>query len=1589
MEELSVIVPDKSKQKAVIESEINGAFTSSGTLLRAYSYALNQFIVHQLGGNPFISLTDELRLTELFNHLGDPDTRDLIRVRKVNHGFAAFLPCAKDIPSLGNIYHEPSFYTLEALKTLKTIESVIPDIWNLEKPIDMSLGNLLKGFSEVMNELPDTDPESNEECEKAIRGFRLVATPGLKAFNNSYLADKTRKDFIDGNLKDMPDSQLREAMTRAWSSRQFTLFAEYFLSDDMVEYVTQERGDNIKRSQIVEYVSRIQATRFQPRTYDTYSSHIISVSKIAEDNRATGVKLEPQTNQDNLSVTEKGIITWLPKKNVDPMFVEAAIEEGGDQPDGDWTKYDAVDPESNEFVTDTSTDGRQVRKLKPRGRNLLMYVDWWHGKLAYTGEKANVRIRDISMFRPVQANNIATYLKAPLKDSNSISASITKAMSFGVDYGKRNGIELNRSTEFTDPYISVEVNTIALHEFNEKNVWGAIREILSSAIRVHNGRHSGVTGQELTPEQYRPLHEWVESISADVSMTIVSANSPIGFLRSLHDFYTRVIAKVEENPDSAFGGSLGVTSMLDTIGALQVLVRYGSKVAEIEKLDLEERKPYINPDLDPINDIEVPKIPYVSGKLEFMPHQVKVWNYLKNHPKNTVLAVDAGGGKTILGLTYAAELIGSGEVKRPLIICPGMLVSNYINDALMAFDGKVNIVNISSAVIADKRWGEDRLLQLCQGAPINTIFVTDYDFVAPKGNSTRLSTFVYGNTSVTVSLNAELLKRVPWDMVILDESHFLKTHNGNRNREVMRLLASVKYKVQMSGTYISDNLTDVVGEFALLHPQTFGDTDSFLDTYFINGDKGTPNPDAQRKIREAMEQNSSFIHVSRKEWAALLPKRTDTFYAVEMTKAQKMVYDAILMETKDEFNRQLTENPILKNAFAKRANEPADPDNEVDEENKDNPELEDEENSPDGDDNSIDSLLDGPLNFYLARLEGFLTAPASDPLGKSLTGPDAISPKVAKTVQIIREHFAKKVPGKIIVWTQYIESASSLYEALPPELKKQALHYVASNGPQILSEFTTNPAKTIMVGCEKSINTGQNLQIASHIIREETVWNWGTLEQGESRINRPARNDPRKEENGGQGIFYSWVFCNMSLDVSKNSRMFSKLIATVKFYNSKNPDYMDIDVPPPLRLTKENIFAKNDWQDRENGCREFFEAYEQYQQVQEREYTTFRDSPDCREEGYTMEKGKVLPGSGFLINIPYTPRMNLFAADKLGLVPFMEYVSTIKHKGRFLWESETWSPKDLFVHTEYGDCVAVDYNRARSGKPSTLRVVVPDGTRASVPLSACWVITKPTVNGLDIRSMIAKQVGAKDEKVVPTTKEHIPDVGRGVPKKGGSRLPEKDPKGMRGGFEIFVSSYDNHPAIAIDGTNPHVQEQLPELEKRFGFARALPYYDSNVLTVKTLRRWVAAVEDHGLVIAKAYKDLLEQDMQLWEKHKDIQKFLFGLAKGQRPNFFREQMKAAKPGVIKPYLYISGGKWVYLCLNAKTNAASISKVKGIQIPGIKWNPAPIKNEVIAFFKSKPDLQAALKGLFADFAIENKVEAIKDFNAMRVSTKTITQ
>lgn len=1481
------------------------------------------------------------------------DVSQAVRVKRSKTGYVVSMPIYHDNLDPRNYFKSGAgWYSMDGNAIAAKIDKVLPGLLDPTLAFDKTFKNLTIAGTSL--DLGFEDADSVKQIESAVVGFRLVCPPCLRAIENrdTGINPAVRDAWAAGTADSYTSRSFVQGMLMA---RIATMFVDFEVSEGCAEYICQGEP---RLHLLGEYFNRAMRSEHLFAITGKWVHNIVPISKIAQSNAANNIPVVPRVDENGLSVDEKGDLLWLPTVD-NTEFVEAELESGGMQPDGDWTFMDVVDPENNEYVNTRGARGNNVRQRKPKGRNQLVYTDWSNARLAYTTDDGQTETLDLSMYRKATVGQLSRILGQNV--TGTIGRENADVLKYAVERGATMGAQVRHDPVLYEPYFTAQESAPITDFLNQGKLLDWAQAIKKRFDEIAN---NGMVGdRRLTSDE---LNAFDAQVSDWLILDLVHSNSPLAMCRLLADMLTQAHTLAIANQDQVFGRYV-VRTTLKEMATLTVVVKYAGQRNQLTQVDLAERAKYVNPDLLPADQIEVLDVPFVSGNVELFPHQVKVWNYLKNSPQNVVLDVAAGGGKTLIALLDVAYQLGKG-MRFPLIACPENLIKNYIEDASWLFAGKMNMVVVNNTTMNSPEWGEARLRDLVLHAPPNTIFLTDYNFLIPRRASKRMRVVMYGAESLEISLNTEFLKSIPWGGIWMDESHLTKNPNGSTNRELMRLTATIPYKRQLSGTYISDSLTDVVGQFGILNPQTFGDTKSFLDEYFDDGNKGAPLKGAQRRIRDKMSNDSNVITIRRKEWAALLPRRSDNFWSVDMSPSQRAVYSKILTAQREDLIAKAKEDPelalLLGEFNGARENAVANPDG-----------------AQQGDDQG--EAMDRLLTFYLQRLERFITAPMSDPLGQELLGADRVSPKMAKLVEVLNGHLAAKIPGKVLVWTQYVESASSIYEGLPPNLKALALRYTAGDAEQIMAEFKSNNSKRFLIGCEKSMNTGHNLQFCSRIVRLETVWNWGTLEQGEARINRPTLNDPRRHENGGQGIYYDWIFCNYSMDVTKNARMLSKLLSTVKFYEQDVKAYQDLPDLPTVKLSQDNIFNMNDWRDSERGCAAYFEAYQQYAVLEQQQFDEFVNNPENRIEPYTLEEGAILEGSGILKQVPYIPQMRLYGSDKLGLVPFVQYVQSTYGKGKkqttLLVDDAAWSPEGLKVHTEYGDCVAVDYNRSKKSgdRPKTMRVLTPNGKTVTVPLTMAWVITKESADGVDIRARIAKRIGVDiTQDVVPKKIVELSPEDTSPPAKGQRRAP---PDNEAPGFSVWVETYNHLLALVVNTEDLDAAKALPSL-KRLGFVEVPDYHYAKPTNAKALRKWIDLVQTK-VEIHPEYLARLEADCEAWRKGVDLKRFAEGLAASGRKTFLTAQKQPLPKGLIKPYLVAHNNQQVFLCLNVRVNAASWNKTRAVTVPGIGWKI--VGGEHWYFAQTKQDAQRVAKELFTNHTIVNRDELVQDFAKVRVT------
>lgn len=1105
------------------------------------------------------------------------------------------------------------------------------------------------------------------------------------------------------------------------------------------------------------------------------------------------------------------------------------------------------------------------------------------------------------------------------------------------------------------------------------------------------------------------------------------------------------------------------------------------------------------------------KIPGTVDGAQMFPHQVKTHQFLRNKPKFAVLDISPGGGKTALGLTDAMCLVKDieeqkadikGEKLRPLIVCPDGLVKNWCDDLTKFVGSNWNVVPITTVLF--NLWGPERLEEIITKAPINTIFVSGYNFMRAK-----MFQIVIGTSVSRVSGALEFIRKFGFNYILLDESHRVKNSNprspSQRHLTIKQLCTSsnVRYVRLASGTVISNRVVDIVGQAAMFGAHIFRTPDEFEEEINetvwdedLQRNITRPVKDWPQRARNRLAMYASVITMKKKEWAFMLPIPIVQLYAVPMVEdkdrhgnplsseeeaLQRTHMDAynILLEQTIE---ALTEGLDKAKRKGKQLEEDGDDDDDGDD---------DSETANGGvgdlglDDEDELGNVEQQLKYYLQKLEVMLTDPIGDPADKDDGDPLArpmlekipgwenyASPKVKKCISLIENHFQenpwkkdstykeldmvdykdkqyiarkqdKSNPqekafisvlspekdgdtwkqesrGKVIVFCQYVRTVHAIFRALPAHLKKIARPFVASakESKNNLLDFMTNPGVQILIAVEKAINEGYNMQMASRIVRMESPWAPGELEQASSRIFRPdpaAMKNMTEDEKGNlkpgelrrDVIYLDWVLTNGSIEVAKLGRLIWKMVDNAKFDEANNPDYAAIH---PIELTpirmQIDLLRMNPTL---SVFSDYIDSWGTLKSIQDAEMYQMRKSTISKMED--LEKSPVLPGFKKIEFVPYVIDQNVADRDNLGLIKVKDFVMEDKNSG---FRHTPDLLKGMFAHTQFGNGEIIRVTpRYEIDEKGNKRIV------SSNPISQVWVRLVSGLDGVEEvykddprRVFIATNVTGENIKQFATNKKWTTEgerkrfmrdeekrlkllaaeeeKKRALLKKELDKAAKikKSQQKKTAVIEISVYPVIYNSMLAIEAVTPEPEEKILE---EHGFQK---FGDYAYLFIRNLREYDKVMDfifgstetkQKGFALSEKVENALNSFYSSFESGAG-KKFALNLAPvSEVTNFFQQQHRLAGKGELKIYPVVLHNR-LMLTVDLATNPR-FTKYIGqpvVGAPALKWKkadgieiffvPATVSNRKQALWDKVVELEDA------GFVVPNRNDAKAELKAL---------
>ena len=1364
-------------------------------------------------------------------------------------------------------------------------------------------------------------------------------------------------------------------------NRRIIASVQFMVNKVEAEYIASTDWLEIRPVDLYPVMSEWTRVNFQKRAYATRSRSVSSIASTLPPH----ISGDERIDSFGISIDANGAPMYLPKQLNNTGKYEELFTAAGSNQDGSFTLINL----------DTLDSDEKTNRL-PVNQPIL--VDWVNFKFVYTNTNGDIEIIKLEHYRKCNASMALNLLP---------KFSFYYAMSLFVRLASVSGT----STKFSDwakpdDFANLEYTTDVAILKTALRKESDLIEVVNMFQSDDGVGETTINSLQITSEcepQFRFALRFVKQLYKDVLQNMDSVNAKYSVKTITENFGLVALF-------ANYGGDVSTTRVVaDTLNS----------AAKNQNID----KKWLPPDC-----------PLITKKFQdedsgLLPHQYNVRNLLKDRPMLAALPIDAGGGKSMLGITDVLYEIKHGESAPYLIMCPSTLVANYVSELVTFTDGLVNVIPVTSYNINTS--GIARYEDILKNAPINTILVVDYNVLKFRPEVTS-----YGTSPVMVFPVVEMLRKFKPGYVFMDESHKMKNAKSKTYKALMGLVADIPKKRIASGTMSPDSPSDLPGQIAFLDPTIFGTRDQYNEAFGaeFRGSRVTKwKAGAGGEAIAIIKRNIVWAPAKRREWACALPDRVDMVYSVDFSDEQLRVYNAIF---DDKINSILSsaKNDKELSKLLKILDGRAKPSEDSDPEN-DFLDLESNTESPDEnplDSDASDEILSVALQRALPDIEQFVTDPSYhlysregyiDKQGNrhpGLTGRDLISPKMNKLAEVISD-WLKEKKSKVIVFCNYDNSAEKIFASMPPELQRIGLHYTADEKVAKLAQFKNNKNIRWMVGIRQSLETGLNLQEAGCLIRMEGVWTDGDREQGDSRIERPKFSEGG-DSRMSDGIKIATIMVDKTIDVTKAARLYAKMIAIAKFFNPNDPRYQDIEEMEVFPMTLQNIRSKNDFS---TNLEPYANSIRDLNAAKISEYREYKEKL-IAEGGFKMTqigRTKHPADAKILSRVPYAQGTELYKAADLGLVRLDNFLGTDMPDDEDDENEADSSDVDSFdtgddaavefvkaqkekiyglrCHTEYGDGKIHRGAAGRSKYISKVSIIFEDGTRVNNLRSTnVFVVTRTDTNSIDMRTALAKAAGlpVTEEITVPgnnlvlkVTQKFLKQREEEVLEKRRKRLDETTKKVS---INLTLNIINGYMRLAYSDDDSTAQKVL----QTNGFRTDNPYVYTKIVNAGHLLRQAKLWAKEGFQTTKETDNhtlaLLYQEVDNGVKtHKHYTR----MVNSGFDNYLRKTFKPnPDKDMISPFAIVrDGGDYdarsnsyalAYLCLpwgGAYAGTKEAIKPKFSSTPYTKWKIA--KPSMSVFVKDLDAVKSVMNNLVASGV---QIINIDEMNTYAKSVKKIS-
>jgi len=236
------------------------------------------------------------------------------------------------------------------------------------------------------------------------------------------------------------------------------------------------------------------------------------------------------------------------------------------------------------------------------------------------------------------------------------------------------------------------------------------------------------------------------------------------------------------------------------------------------------------------------------------------------------LAFDMGTGKTLTSLSFA-RLVRS---RRTLVVCPKSVIPTWEREAKGWFPDYFDPV---LPLTEGNSYYKSELVRNFSSGSSNPLIVVNYDSLIREPLSKELSS-------------------VEWDLLILDEAHFVKSHESKRFKVLQNIRR--KFAIALSGTPMVQGPLDIWSQAWLLDPSFLGKNYyAFRHTYAVMGGFNNKQVVGYRNQEHLSRKISKFMIKVSIDDVLELPESVSEVLEVDLEPEAKRLHDSIYSQLRE------------------------------------------------------------------------------------------------------------------------------------------------------------------------------------------------------------------------------------------------------------------------------------------------------------------------------------------------------------------------------------------------------------------------------------------------------------------------------------------------------------------------------------------------------------------------------------------------------------------------------------------------------------------------------------------------------------------